>query len=552
NRPNECGRDARVTSFVRVPKNPTILHRGLLIAWGKAPPYEDNDELRNQNDESMTNNRKLPPPVCGQTLPPGQKRCLTPLIPKWIIVVFAAVSAGCLSSTIPRWSTDTLIESAGNRELADQLRIRVLDEVVRRELDTDQYKKLGAVSAEVVGSPMNSPLIRQRVLYIVTDYYRDEAAQWLGAALLNSSEKQLRGKIIDALVKLGDEKAISYLILSLAEPEAELLKDKTAIVRAVESIAGKPIKKVALEYLADGKQLKTRIAALVCLLEQNNRSEVITEIKALPIQDDFIEELQFWAGQFGYVPTNIMRYYQCRLQQTILTEEQLEKLRQRALLLRRREGYVFDVRDSYLLAAINEKKLNVSRAKLIGRIHLRLAELEHTKRPYSYKGASDDYAEGFIDQCNLLRYTDLIRIKLLLESLSQKEFAGQIKMFLQQDFCDTTSETGGLSFLEQDKIVFKKYEPGSRQGDNQYVESAQMVRDGVLCIARWHCHTDKWRSWELAGPGIDDLRYADWINCPVVVLTRLSEKKCNVDYFTPEGIVVDIGNYCNRSRFLAQ
>lgn len=399
---------------------------------------------------------------------------------KWIIVVFAVVSAGCLSSTVPRWSTDALIESAGNRELADQLRIGVLDEIVRREPDANQYKRLGAVFAEVVGSPLHSPLIRQRVLYIVTDYYRDEAAQWLGAALLNSSEKQLRKEIIDALVKLGDEKAIPYLILSLAEPEAELLKDKIAIVRAVESITEKPIEKVLLKYLADSGQLKTRIAALACLLEQNNRSEAITDIKALSVRDDFVKELQFWAGQFGYVPTNIMRYFQCRLQRIILTEEQLEKLRQRALLLRQREGYAFDVRDSYLLSAVNEKMLDIPRVKLIDRIHRRLSELKHTKRQYSYKGAPDDYAEGFIDQCNLLRYTDLIRIKLLLESLEQEEFTGQIKVFLQQDFSDTTSETGGLGFLEQGEIVFKKYEPGRRQGDNQYVESAQMVREGVL------------------------------------------------------------------------
>ncbi len=462
---------------------------------------------------------------------------------KWIIVVFAVVSAGCLSSTVPRWSTDTLIDSAGNRELSDQLRIKVLDEITQREPDPNQYKKLGTIFAEVVGSPLHSTAVRQRVLYIITDYYRAESGQWLGAALLNSSEKQLRREIIDALMKLPDKKTIPYLILSLTEPEARLLKDKTAIIRAVESITEKPIEKVALEYLSDGRQLKTRIAALACLLEQNSRSEVITELTALPTRDDFIEELQFWARQFGYVPTNIMRYYQCRMQRTNLTGPQLKELRQHVLLLRRREGYAFDVRDSYLLMTAGDERLNIPQTKLNDGIHRRLTELEHTKRQYSYPGAPDDYAEGFIDQCNLLSYTDLTRIELLLKSLRQEKFIERIKMFLQQDFFDTTSETGGLCFFEQGEIVLNKYEPGRRQGDNQYVESAKMVQEGVLCIARWHCHTDQWRGAELAGPGIDDLRYADWINCPVVVLTRISKKMCNVDYFTPEGVVVDLGNY---------
>ena len=458
--------------------------------------------------------------------------------------IFYIVSlTGCLNSPVPRWSTDTLIESAGNRELSDRLRIEVLDEITQREPDPNQHKKLGAVFAEVVGSPLHSTAVRQQVLHIITDYYRAESGRWLGAALLNSSEKQLRREIIDALMKLPDKKTIPYLILALIEPEAELLKDKTAIIRAVESIAGKPIEKVAIEYLSDGKKLKPRIAALACLLEQKSRSEVITELAALPTRDEFIEELQFWARRFGYVPTNIMRYYQCRMQRTISTGPQLQRLRQRVLLLRRREEYVFDVRDSYLLMTAGDERLNIPQTKLNDGIHRRLAEMEHTKRQYSYPGAPDDYAEGFIDQCNLLSYADLTRIKLLLESLRRENFIERIKMFLQQDFFDTTSETGGLCFLDRGEIVLNKYEPGRRQGDNQYVESAKMVQDGVLCIARWHCHTDQWRGAELAGPGIDDLRYADWINCPVVVLTRIGKKRCNVDYFTPEGIVVDLGNY---------
>jgi hypothetical protein len=100
-----------------------------------------------------------------------------------------------------------------------------------------------------------------------------------------------------------------------------------------------------------------------------------------------------------------------------------------------------------------------------------------------------------------------------------------------------------LCLVDGERIEYKKYPPGKQVGDNQYVESPEMLREGMLALGRWHCHADRWGREELAGPGPDDLRYAEWINNPVVVFTRLEKGKCNVDYLTPEGVVIDLGNY---------
>ena len=91
--------------------------------------------------------------------------------------------------------------------------------------------------------------------------------------------------------------------------------------------------------------------------------------------------------------------------------------------------------------------------------------------------------------------------------------------------------------------IWREYPPGKRVGDNQYIESGELVDDAVLSLARWHCHTDPWRGEELAGPGIGDLRHASWCNSPGVVITHVNDKIFNVDYYTAEGVVIDIGNY---------
>ena len=105
------------------------------------------------------------------------------------------------------------------------------------------------------------------------------------------------------------------------------------------------------------------------------------------------------------------------------------------------------------------------------------------------------------------------------------------------------TEIGGLCFLAGGGLVFKSYDPGRCLGDNQYVESPLMMSEAVYSLARWHCHADSWRGRELAGPGPDDLRYAAYLDSPVVVITYVNDKTCNIDYFTPEGIVIDLGNY---------
>ena len=117
-----------------------------------------------------------------------------------------------------------------------------------------------------------------------------------------------------------------------------------------------------------------------------------------------------------------------------------------------------------------------------------------------------------------------------------------------------------MCFLENGGVTLLEYEPGEHLGDNRYVESLDMTQDGTFCFARWHCHADPWRARELAGPGVDDLYYARYVNCPSIVLTVLDwsaistdsqgaarrRDTFNVDYFTPEGVVIDLGNYGSR------
>jgi len=472
------------------------------------------------------------------------KFCAKIILRRFLSVYFLLVlSAGCVSQGISNWSTDGLIKAVGNRELADRQRLAVIEAVLDRSLDPNQQVKLGEEFSRVIASPLHSPVIRRRVLEVIAGRYHDEAAAWLGAALLQTQEEQLRRQIIDILVQLNDKRVLADLVLALAQEQGGDGLSNELVGGAIERITGRPLAEVLEGQMADGDNLQVRIAALAALVKQAGFKKALEMVSKTAGEDETSQVLRFWSERFSYLPTNIARFMQCRWRQGQSAPEQMAKLQGRVEMLQKREGYRFNIRDSFLVLTMDEKLLELNRGQLIRQIEEKLVGLDHTKRPASYRGAIDDYAEDFQGQKHTLDYCDLMRINLLLSSFKRLQVQRQMGEFLRHDLEQIASEVGGLCFLGQDGIIFKEYQPGQSNNDNQYVETLEMIQDSLDSVARWHCHTDRWRGRELAGPGADDMRYADWQDCPVVIITYIDNQKYNVDFLTPEGVVIDLGNY---------
>lgn len=391
---------------------------------------------------------------------------------------------GCVSSGISRWSTERVLDAFSRRELADRERLEVLRELRSRQLDRAEKEELGRILAGVAGSPLHSPLLRGEVIPLIVKDYPEEGGTWLGNALNNTREEEIRRGIISALGNLNDRVAVSDLIMALENSYQISPGERDLLVETIEGIAGVEFRQVLIDNLLNGQSVRYRIAALACLKNQLSGDDLLATILELPEKDLLIQQLQFWAGRFGYVPGSFSRYVLCQWQGDQLTPAQFTKLSQRSDDLKSREEYTFDIQDSHLLLNTEAFQLMRSRAGLIQDIQNRLELLGHTKRPPSYPGASDDYPEGFVDQSNLLNYTDLLRITLLQESLARMEILEQIRTFLEDNQSEENSEVGGLIFLEKDgRLTYKKYTPGEHKGDNQYVESPNLILEAALCMS---------------------------------------------------------------------
>ena len=490
------------------------------------------------------------------------------------IVLGLMALSGCADRYVSQRSTGELIELVGDREQADRVRLGVLEEVLDRSLIGEQQKKLGGHLAQVAKSPIHSPVIRERVVDIIAAEYPEEAPVWLSEALIETRESAMRGRILEHLEQFDDSRALPGLViaLSMAKQRVGMAPD-SEVEEVIVKIAGDRLANVLESYLL-GKgddTLRVRNAAWLSLVRISGKDKVRQILSGAGQGDAFLEPLRFWAEHFDYIPGTKSEVLMCQMQWLRLTAAQKKTLQQRVRSLQERQGYSFQIADSHILLEAEKTFLAKPVDMLRSAIGERLRVVGHTKRPSSYRGAADDYREDFSGQCKSLRYTDLLRIRLLLGALESETFVGQLRQYLQEDFADVETEVGGLSFLKAGAVAFSAYPPVQRLGDNQYHESAEMIADGALCLARWHCHADphqeqtdqadrgesqynlkedrgafyggRWKGAALAGPGVDDMGYVKYFGCPLLVVTYIERDTFNIDYVSAEGIVIDLGNY---------
>lgn len=82
---------------------------------------------------------------------------------------------------------------------------------------------------------------------------------------------------------------------------------------------------------------------------------------------------------------------------------------------------------------------------------------------------------------------------------------------------------------------------GQRTADNRFVVSPELLERGHTGLFHYHFHARVAREAEYAGPGEGDVEYAERFGRSCLVLTSVSENALDVDYYQPNGAVIDLG-----------
>jgi hypothetical protein len=199
-------------------------------------------------------------------------------------------------------------------------------------------------------------------------------------------------------------------------------------------------------------------------------------------------------------------------------------------------------------AAANKPEwFNASRDELLSQVRSRLDGRTHTDRN---SGAMTKIREDFQHYEGQLRWADLICVLVIDEMLHQPHVQRTIFDQTILDAKDKTTEYGGIltftSHSGTDPMTSAKAglfppRPGQRQGDERFVASDEMINASDQSVAHYHFHVQQRRNAGYAGPSDSDLVYAARYGRSCVVFTSLDEGRLNVDFYQPDGIVLDLG-----------
>ncbi len=200
------------------------------------------------------------------------------------------------------------------------------------------------------------------------------------------------------------------------------------------------------------------------------------------------------------------------------------------------------------IAAHRPLWLELSRQQLLAGLEESLSTRHHSVRRAGLSGTL--YAETLDAAAPRLSRPDVLVILALDEAVRSPGVAEALFEQARLDRADRSTEYGGLILAsgaspgEGETLAARLYppRPGERQGDERFVASDDMLGDADLALAHYHFHAQGGALDAACGPSSGDLGYARRFAVNCIVLTMLGQDRLGVDYYQPDGTVLDLGD----------
>lgn len=196
-------------------------------------------------------------------------------------------------------------------------------------------------------------------------------------------------------------------------------------------------------------------------------------------------------------------------------------------------------------AARNEPALlTMTREELIAALRSRLEGRERFRRTADTTEFKLPVKETIDAWESKLRAADVVAMLVVDRALRDPEVVKALFVQAQADRRDQTTEFGGvLSARSQGGFLATMYppRPSQRTGDTAFVASEEMIAASDRALAHYHFHVQRERNEGYAGPSDGDLKYAAKQGRNCVVLTSVREGTLAIDFYQPDGVVIDLG-----------
>ncbi len=295
----------------------------------------------------------------------------------------------------------------------------------------------------------------------------------------------------------------------------------------------------------EGGTVVQRAAAWQLLNRLKSREELVSMLADCQSDEPLLLDLQAAAIELGVTANNI---------QTITWIQVLRSPTHRNLWRRmakivaeldneKRDG--LDLRHLPVLLKLgenNDSLMEQSCEELLATLMRFTKNQRHFYKGPTYDGPMDEYPQQLAYWKDELSWADLLTMNVIVRTLRDREFVGELFKQADSDFADQRTEYGGLlRWNDNGKVIAKMYRPAMRRHDLIYYAPKSLIIDAYTSLAHYHFHAQKRKNQAFAGPGIGDMdRIARLQQFSAIVLTFIDEDHLNIDYYQPENVVVDL------------
>lgn len=187
--------------------------------------------------------------------------------------------------------------------------------------------------------------------------------------------------------------------------------------------------------------------------------------------------------------------------------------------------------------------LGMSRDALLAEASGRLKGRKTHRRQAETAEGSHPKPETIEGREAALVWGDALAILAATEALADPAVVASLFEQVDTDREDKTTEYGGLIDASDGAFVPTLYPPraAQRAGDGKFIASPEMIEAGAASLFQYHFHARSINEREYAGPSDGDIEYAARFGRHCLVLTSIGAGTLGVDYYQPDGAVVDLG-----------
>lgn len=185
-----------------------------------------------------------------------------------------------------------------------------------------------------------------------------------------------------------------------------------------------------------------------------------------------------------------------------------------------------------------------SRAELLEDLSKALEGRTHFKRTAEQRVLDQPRRERLSDWAGQLSFGDLVALHVIDMASRDPAVVKRLYEQVEIDRQDRTTEYGGViepSEGSSFRILLFRPRVRDRNSDTEFVASEDMIRYADRALAFYHQHVQSGAETKHAGPSEADLIYAARSGRSCVVFTAVGKAGLNVDYYQPNGVVIDLG-----------